>query len=105
MVKMSSAVLSTSRAGPLFYLAGTIIWNYFADCLTKTSTVFRDNSAILDKVYFPRLIMPLSIIVSNLIRFGVQFLLFILLIFFTPLKALPLPLTYTCCFSLYYLCL
>jgi lipopolysaccharide transport system permease protein len=65
---------------PLFYLAGTIIWNYFADCLTKTSTVFRDNAAMFGKVYFPRLIMPLSIVLSNLIRFAVQFLLFILLI-------------------------
>jgi lipopolysaccharide transport system permease protein len=65
--------------GPLFYLAGTIIWNYFADCLTKTSTVFRDNAALLGKVYFPRLIMPVSIVLSNLIRFAVQFLLFIIL--------------------------
>ncbi len=65
---------------PLFYLAGTIIWNYFADCITKTSTVFKDNAAMLGKVYFPRLIMPLSIVVSNLIRFGVQFILFIILL-------------------------
>jgi lipopolysaccharide transport system permease protein len=64
---------------PLFYLAGTIIWNYFSDCLTKTSTVFKDNAAVLGKVYFPRLIMPLSIVLSNLIRFGVQFSLFIML--------------------------
>jgi lipopolysaccharide transport system permease protein len=64
---------------PLFYLAGTIIWNYFADCITKTSTVFKDNAAMLGKVYFPRLIMPLSIVASNLIRFGIQFLLFIVL--------------------------
>ena len=64
---------------PLFYLAGTIIWNYFSDCLIKTSTVFKDNSAMLGKVYFPRLIMPLSIVLSNLIRFGVQFLLFVVL--------------------------
>ncbi|WP_374951935.1 ABC transporter permease [Mucilaginibacter sp.] len=62
---------------PLFYLAGTIAWNYFADCLTKTSTVFRDNAAIFGKVYFPRLIMPLSIVFSNLVKFGVQFALFI----------------------------
>ncbi|MFI5157918.1 MAG: ABC transporter permease, partial [Sphingobacteriales bacterium] len=40
---------------PLFYLAGTIIWNYFSDCLTKTSTVFKDNASMLSKVYFPRL--------------------------------------------------
>ncbi len=63
---------------PLFYLAGITAWNYFADCLTKTSTVFRDNAAIFGKVYFPRLIMPLSIVVSCLVRFGVQFLLFLL---------------------------
>jgi lipopolysaccharide transport system permease protein len=64
---------------PLFYLAGIIIWNYFSDCLIKTSTVFKDNAAMLGKVYFPRLIMPLSIVLSNLVRFVVQFLLFILL--------------------------
>lgn len=62
---------------PLFYLAGITAWNYFADCITKTSTVFKDNSNIFGKVYFPRLIMPLSIVTSNLVRFGVQMLLFI----------------------------
>ena len=67
---------------PLFYLAGTIIWNYFADCITKTSTVFKDNAGMMGKVYFPRLIMPLSIVASNLIRFGIQFLLFIILLIF-----------------------
>jgi lipopolysaccharide transport system permease protein len=61
---------------PLFYLAGITAWNYFADCLTKTSTVFKDNANIFGKVYFPRLIMPLSIVASNLVRFGVQMLLF-----------------------------
>jgi len=66
--------------GPLFYLAGTIMWNYFAECLTKTSTVFKDNSAMLGKVYFPRLIMPLSIVFSNLVKFGVQLILFIILL-------------------------
>jgi len=64
---------------PLFYMAGITAWNYFADCLTKTSTVFRDNAGIFGKVYFPRLIMPLSIVVSNLVRFGVQMLLFVLM--------------------------
>lgn len=59
----------------LFFLSGITAWNYFSDCLTKTSTVFRDNVNIFGKVYFPRLIMPLSIIVSNLVRFGVQLLL------------------------------
>ncbi len=65
---------------PLFYMAGITAWNYFADCLTKTSTVFRDNAHIFGKVYFPRLIMPLSIVVSNLVRFGVQMLLFFVMI-------------------------
>lgn len=64
---------------PLFYMAGITAWNYFSECLTKTSTVFRDNAGIFGKVYFPRLIMPLSIVVSNLIRFGVQMLLFLIL--------------------------
>jgi lipopolysaccharide transport system permease protein len=59
----------------LFYLSGITAWNYFADCLTKTSSVFKDNASIFSKVYFPRLILPLSIVVSNLVRFGVQLLL------------------------------
>lgn len=61
---------------PLFYLAGITAWNYFAECITKTSTVFKDNANIFGKVYFPRLILPLSIVTSNLVRFGVQMLLF-----------------------------
>jgi lipopolysaccharide transport system permease protein len=74
--KMAS-IPTDGLKGPLFYLAGITAWNYFSDCLNKTSTVFKDNAAIFGKVYFPRLIMPLSIIVSNLVRFGVQMLLFI----------------------------
>jgi lipopolysaccharide transport system permease protein len=73
----------------LFYLAGITSWNYFSDCLTKTSTVFKDNASIFGKVYFPRLIMPLSIVVSNLVRFGVQILLFLLMMlyfYFFPQK-------------------
>lgn len=65
---------------PLFYMAGITAWNYFADCLNKTSTVFKDNANLFGKVYFPRLIMPFSIVASNLVRFGVQMLLFILMI-------------------------
>jgi len=59
----------------LFYLSGVTAWNYFADCLTKTSETFNANSAIFGKVYFPRLAVPVSIVLSNLIRFAVQFLL------------------------------
>jgi lipopolysaccharide transport system permease protein len=57
------AKLSTDGAPQIaFYLSGVTIWNYFSESLTKTSTVFRDNAAVLGKVYFPRLIMPLSIV-------------------------------------------
>lgn len=63
---------------PLFYLGGICLWQYFADCLTKTSNTFVANSAIFGKVYFPRLISPLSSTISNLVRFGIQFALFIL---------------------------
>ena len=66
----------------LFYLTGITSWNYFSDCLTKTSTVFKDNASIFGKVYFPRLIMPLSIVVSNLIRFGMQLLLMVLMMLY-----------------------
>jgi len=81
------AGISTEGVPPvLFYLSGSVAWNYFADCLTKTSTVFRDNSAIFGKVYFPRLIMPLSIVMSNLVKFSVQFLLFIIMMVWYAIK-------------------
>src|SRR5688572_26470274 len=63
----------------LFYLAGVTIWNYFAETLTKTATVFKDNSQMFGKVYFPRLTMPFSIVLSNLVRFAIQFLLFLII--------------------------
>lgn len=66
----------------LFYLSGITAWQYFSDCLTKTSTVFRDNANIFGKVYFPRLIMPLSIVVSNLVRFAVQLLLLLIMMIY-----------------------
>ncbi len=61
----------------LFYLAGVTLWNYFSACLTGTSNVFAGNAAIFGKVYFPRLVMPLTIVISNLMRFGVQMGLFL----------------------------
>tara|TARA_R110000744_G_scaffold307046_2_gene415252 strand:- start:362 stop:1027 length:666 start_codon:yes stop_codon:yes gene_type:complete len=57
---------------PLFYLAGITAWTYFSECLTKTSRVFIDNVHIFGKVYFPRIVMPLSIIISSLIKLSVQ---------------------------------
>lgn len=72
------AGLSTDGNPPfLFYLAGITCWNYFADCLNNTSNTFVNNAAIFGKVYFPRLISPLSIIISSLLRFLIQFGLFI----------------------------
>ena len=59
------------------YLAGVTIWNYFSETLSKTATVFKDNAQMLGKIYFPRLTMPMSIVISNLIRFLIQFGLFI----------------------------
>lgn len=61
----------------LFYLAGMTPWNYFSTCLTKTSNTFVSNAGIFGKVYFPRLIVPLSIVVSTIIQFGIQFALFL----------------------------
>lgn len=61
---------------PMFYLAGIVCWQYFADCLNKTSTTFTTNQNIFGKVYFPRLIVPLSTVASNLVRMGIQFILF-----------------------------
>jgi len=61
----------------LFYMAGITLWTYFSDCLTKTSNTFIANAGVFGKVYFPRLIVPLSVLVSNLIKFGIQFLIFI----------------------------
>lgn len=71
---------------PLFYLVGIICWNYFAECLNKTSTVFKDNAAIFGKVYFPRLIMPLSIVLSSLVKFAVQFALMLIVLFYFLIK-------------------
>lgn len=73
------AKLPTDGAPPLlFYLAGVTLWNYFSSSLLATSSTFSGNAGIFGKVYFPRLVTPLSIVISNLMRFGVQFLLFIL---------------------------
>ena len=72
------AQLSTDGAPKVvFYMAGITLWNYFSTCLTAVSGVFNTNAGIFGKVYFPRLIMPLTIVISNLMKFGVQFLLFL----------------------------
>lgn len=77
------ANLSTDGAPKiLFYLAGVTLWNYFSSSLGGTSNVFVGNASIFGKVYFPRLVMPITIVISNLMRFGVQFLLFLVVFFY-----------------------
>lgn len=61
----------------VFYMLGTTVWTYFSSCLTKTSSTFTGNAAIFGKVYFPRLVTPISTVISGLINFGVQFLMFL----------------------------
>jgi lipopolysaccharide transport system permease protein len=74
------AKISTDGSHPvLFYMAGIILWNYFADCLTKTSNTFISNQQLFGKVYFPRIVIPLSIVITNLLKLGIQLLLFIIL--------------------------
>lgn len=81
------AQLSTDGAPKLvFYMAGITLWNYFSTCLTSVSGVFNANAGIFGKVYFPRLIMPLTIVVSNLMKFGVQFLMFLVFVFYFYIK-------------------
>jgi len=82
------AKLSTDGSPQIaFYMAGITLWNYFSESLTKTASVFRDNAAVMGKVYFPRLIMPLSIVVSGLMKFSIQFGLFIcVILYFTFVK-------------------
>ncbi len=61
----------------LFFMAGNITWGYFANCLNATSTTFTGNAAIFGKVYFPRLVMPITTVISNLISFAIQYVFFL----------------------------
>lgn len=74
------AKISTAGLPPvLFYLSGLVLWSYFSECITRTSTFFKDNVQILSKVYFPRLIIPISLTLTNLVKFFIQLALFILI--------------------------
>jgi lipopolysaccharide transport system permease protein len=64
---------------PLFYLAGTTLWNYFQTCFNGTADTFITNAGIFGKVYFPRLVSPISLIISNLLKFGIQLIMFLIL--------------------------
>lgn len=63
----------------IFYMAGNVCWFYFSDCLNQTSSTFTTNQAMFGKVYFPRLVVPIATILSNLLRFGIQMALFVLI--------------------------
>ncbi len=86
---------------PLFYLGGIAMWQYFADCLSRTSNTFVANAGIFGKVYFPRLIMPLANVTSNLVRFGIQIGLFLLVyIYYIIVGQAPSPNWYLLLFPL-----
>jgi len=72
------ARISTDGIPPfLFYLAGNVAWSYFANCLNQTSNTFVKNAGVFGKVYFPRLTVPVSVVIINLVKFGIQLTLFI----------------------------
>ena len=71
---------------PLFYMSGIVVWNYFASCLSGTSNTFVDNANIFGKVYFPRLIVPVSVVITNLMTFIIQFSIFLSFLLFFCLK-------------------
>ena len=86
---------------PLFYLGGIATWQYFSDCLGKASNTFVSNAGIFGKVYFPRLIMPLSSIISNLVRFSIQLGLFVAVyLYYVVIGEAPCPNWYLALFPL-----
>ncbi|OCX54572.1 ABC transporter permease [Mucilaginibacter sp. PPCGB 2223] len=86
------AKISTDGIEPiLFYMSGITIWTYFSTCLTNTANTFVANAPIFGKVYFPRLILPLSVVMSNIVKFGIQFLLlFVMMLYFALFKHIPI---------------
>jgi lipopolysaccharide transport system permease protein len=77
-----AGISSDGQPRMVFYMAGLTLWNYFSECFTNASSVFTKNATIFGKVYFPRLIMPLTIVVSNLIKFVIQYVLFLIFYFY-----------------------
>ncbi len=87
------AGINTGKIPPfLFNLAGITVWNYFTSCLTGTSDTFKINANIFGKVYFPRLIMPISTVISNLLKFGIQFIIFIAFYIFYSIQGVEISL-------------
>ncbi len=86
---------------PLFYLGGIAMWHYFSDCLSNASNTFVSNAGIFGKVYFPRMIMPLASVISNLVRFGIQLGLFVIVyLYYVIIGLAPTPNWYLLLFPL-----
>lgn len=77
----------------LFYMCGITIWNYFSTCLMSTSNTFVTNAPIFGKVYFPRLVLPLAVVISNIIRFGIQFALLLAIMIWYHFTGFPMSLS------------
>lgn len=89
------ADISTGKVPPfLFNLAGITAWGYFRDCLTNTSDTFKRNAGIFGKVYFPRVIMPMSIVVSGLLKFGIQLAIFLFFYVFYIFKGMDVNISW-----------
>jgi lipopolysaccharide transport system permease protein len=78
----------------LFYMSGTVVWSYFASCLTKTSETFVQNANLFGKVYFPRLAVPVSILFSNLITFLIQFAMFLVFVLYFAVRGTDVQLNW-----------
>lgn len=90
------AGIATGSIPPfLFNLAGIIVWNYFTSCLNETSDTFKKNAAIFGKVYFPRVIIPLSIVITNLIKLGIQLFIFVCFYVFYLFQGMDSTLNWT----------
>ncbi|HEX5944576.1 MAG TPA: ABC transporter permease [Anaerolineales bacterium] len=74
----------------LFYMSGTVVWGYFAACLTKTSETFVQNANLFGKVYFPRLAVPVSVLISSLITFLIQFAMFLAFMLYFAVRGTPI---------------
>lgn len=83
---------------PLFYMSGILLWNYFNAAFVGSSNVFTANASVFGKVYFPRLVVPLSSITSNLIKFGIQLLLFIVIYLYYYIQGMNLAINWTIIF-------
>jgi lipopolysaccharide transport system permease protein len=92
------ARISTDGIQPiLFYMSGITIWNYFASCLTATSNTFTANAGIFGKVYFPRLVLPFSVVMSNMVKLSIQFMLLLIMMIYFHFNSYPIA------FNIYWL--